>query len=340
MSKYTYLAHYGIKDQKWGLRRFQNEDGSLTPEGRIRYGVAPHKNKKFSLGELAVHETGYQVSKLTKPVKSAARSVKNAAKQSFDWQHRVIRREKYAAAKKARKEEKLAAKKLKKEEKSQEKAEKFEAKKEKLAQDLIDRNNKRMIKDLKSDIDNSKLEDARSEVARLTAKRDRLAEEAMLKEEAKRLKQEMKTVKKEAKETPSQEETYSRKQIRSLSDQELDARIQRLKKEAELVRLESTRNTPESARRFVSAVTEGASGAIKNIASDTVTSIGKSALKSIGLYEITKETKSAFSGAALAERREKERRAKAFKDNDLTIAEIADRMNISEGQVKDLLYVK
>lgn len=31
------LAHWGIKDQKWGIRRFQNKDGSLTPEGKKRY---------------------------------------------------------------------------------------------------------------------------------------------------------------------------------------------------------------------------------------------------------------------------------------------------------------
>lgn len=36
-----YLAHYGIKGQEWGKRRFQNEDGSLTPEGRKRYGLKP-----------------------------------------------------------------------------------------------------------------------------------------------------------------------------------------------------------------------------------------------------------------------------------------------------------
>ena len=32
-----YLAHYGILGQRWGIRRFQNEDGTLTPEGRARY---------------------------------------------------------------------------------------------------------------------------------------------------------------------------------------------------------------------------------------------------------------------------------------------------------------
>lgn len=33
-----YLAHFGIFGQKWGVRRFQNEDGTLTEEGRKRYG--------------------------------------------------------------------------------------------------------------------------------------------------------------------------------------------------------------------------------------------------------------------------------------------------------------
>lgn len=38
MTNTNYLAHHGIEGQKWGVRRFQNEDGSLTEEGRKRYG--------------------------------------------------------------------------------------------------------------------------------------------------------------------------------------------------------------------------------------------------------------------------------------------------------------
>ena len=35
----NYIQHHGIKGQKWGVRRYRNEDGSLTEEGKKRYGV-------------------------------------------------------------------------------------------------------------------------------------------------------------------------------------------------------------------------------------------------------------------------------------------------------------
>lgn len=41
------LYHSGIKGQRWGIRRYQNEDGSLTQAGKDRYGSSKkHINKK------------------------------------------------------------------------------------------------------------------------------------------------------------------------------------------------------------------------------------------------------------------------------------------------------
>lgn len=37
------LVHYGIKGQKWGIRRFENADGTLTEEGKKRYSTGKYK---------------------------------------------------------------------------------------------------------------------------------------------------------------------------------------------------------------------------------------------------------------------------------------------------------
>lgn len=38
-----YLAHHGIVGMKWGVRRYQNKDRTLTPEGKLRYKKTPDK---------------------------------------------------------------------------------------------------------------------------------------------------------------------------------------------------------------------------------------------------------------------------------------------------------
>lgn len=40
------LCHHGIRGMKWGRRRYQNKDGSLTPAGRKRYSSADERVKE------------------------------------------------------------------------------------------------------------------------------------------------------------------------------------------------------------------------------------------------------------------------------------------------------
>lgn len=43
----VYLAHHGIKGQRWGVRRFQNPDGSLKPAGVKRMNTLQGKSEKL-----------------------------------------------------------------------------------------------------------------------------------------------------------------------------------------------------------------------------------------------------------------------------------------------------
>ena len=50
VSKDAYLAHHGILGLKWGIRRYQNTDGSLTDAGKKRYGLNEKVNKVIAVG--------------------------------------------------------------------------------------------------------------------------------------------------------------------------------------------------------------------------------------------------------------------------------------------------
>ena len=62
------LYHWGIKGQKWGVRRYQNKDGSLTPAGRKKYGsddnrkVAEIRKKRISeMTNSELKDTNYRL---------------------------------------------------------------------------------------------------------------------------------------------------------------------------------------------------------------------------------------------------------------------------------------
>lgn len=81
------LQHHGIKGQKWGVRRFQNADGSLTAEGKKRYSVSDYQqaiDKTKTAGKI-VNEAktlNNTVKKLNDP--AAERRIRKSAAEMSD----------------------------------------------------------------------------------------------------------------------------------------------------------------------------------------------------------------------------------------------------------------
>lgn len=74
----NYLIHYGVSGQKWGKRNYQYEDGSLTPEGRVHYGVGERK----SINSVRPRKARRQVQKTI--LKENSRSEKHGTKLFAD----------------------------------------------------------------------------------------------------------------------------------------------------------------------------------------------------------------------------------------------------------------
>lgn len=124
------LEHWGIKGMKWGIRRYQTKDGSLTPEGRKRYNddVAKLKAKNAKLDNKLKAKAARDKAKARVEKLLAENKAKKAAlKGDGDDVASKLSKKAAKAAKKA--EEKLKAK----EKKEREIEESLDAKNEAMA---------------------------------------------------------------------------------------------------------------------------------------------------------------------------------------------------------------
>lgn len=83
-----HLMHFGIKGQKWGVRRFQNQDGTLTAEGRRRYLTELKADRK------AAFEAGRSY--------TVAYNAEQRAKRKFDKTNSDLDKDTYNSLKKQR----------------------------------------------------------------------------------------------------------------------------------------------------------------------------------------------------------------------------------------------
>lgn len=83
MSEY-YIEHHGVKGMKWGVRRYQNYDGTYTQKGLARFNESNSRYNKANSAYQAAR-SAYKANKSTgnKNTLRAARSARKGAKKEL-----------------------------------------------------------------------------------------------------------------------------------------------------------------------------------------------------------------------------------------------------------------
>lgn len=264
MSNYTYLAHHGTKGMKWYHRLYQNTDGSLTPLGRAHYGVGEARKKAVAAIKKSPETIGKVVKNTPKAVNQTMRDIAQTRREHVRINRTERKRRKAEKAKKTREayEAEMAAK----------------IEKQRLK--LLKKESRKTLREIADQIDEANTNRMRNRVDRLLAKRERAVERAELKAQEKYLKKTAKRAEKDAKRAINQQRLNNR-EIKNLSDDELDARINRLKKEATLRGLETERMAPMTsagAKWVANIVKTGVENAGRQVIGAKATSIGKRTL--------------------------------------------------------------
>lgn len=95
-----FLMHHGIKGMKWGVRRYQNEDGTLTEEGKKKYGQTTDVAKTLSnaYDDYLLADAGYggdakeAIERATKSQKELDKLMSSMTKEEIDEVSDIIER--------------------------------------------------------------------------------------------------------------------------------------------------------------------------------------------------------------------------------------------------------
>lgn len=82
------FCHSGIKGMKWGIRRYQNPDGSLTVAGRAHYGVGGGRGKTESINKA----NRVKIRQEKRDARIESRKVNKELSQKKDQEQQELRR--------------------------------------------------------------------------------------------------------------------------------------------------------------------------------------------------------------------------------------------------------